>query len=66
VHSNGTVEFAGQRFSNPSKLAVAMVNANGGKAKALNGYDYIFVQTTTGPRSLADLRELLLNPDLAA
>jgi hypothetical protein len=59
VSANGNVGFLGQRFSNPSKLAVAMVNANGGKAKALNGYDYLFVQSATGPLPFDELRKRL-------
>jgi len=32
----------------PSKLAVTVVNTNGGKTEALNGYDYLFVRSSTG------------------
>ena len=58
---NGTVGFLSRRFSNPSKLAVAMVNANGGEAKALNGYDYLFIQSPDdGLLSLEELRGRLI------
>jgi hypothetical protein len=61
VAANGTVDFLGRTFSNPSKLAVAMVNANGGEAKALNGYDYLFVQSAVGPLPLEELRRRLID-----
>ena len=61
VTDKGTVDFLGKRFSNPSKLAMAMVNTNGGNAKALNGYDYLFVQTPKyGPLPLNELRRQLI------
>jgi hypothetical protein len=61
VADNGTVDFMDRRFSNPSKLAMAMVNATGGKAKALNGYDYLFVLSDEGrPLPLEELRRRLL------
>ena len=53
------VEFQGHKFSSPSKLAVAMVNSSGGKAEALNGYDYLFVKTDRGLVALAELRRKL-------
>ena len=36
--------------------AVRMVNDNGGSTKALNGYDYVFVNTPKGVVPLSDLR----------
>jgi hypothetical protein len=60
VTADGTVEYKGERFSIPSKLAFRMVNANGGHTKALNGYDYIFVKTANGITPLNELRERFL------
>jgi len=63
VSGDGRVEFRGEKFSSPSKLAKAMVNANGGKTPALNGYDYLFVQTGKGLVRLDQLREKLVSPN---
>lgn len=65
VVTDGRIEFQGQKFSGPSKLARAMVNANGGKAEALNGYDYLFVQTAKGLVRLDELRERVSVASLA-
>lgn len=59
VSADGSVEFQGRRFTVPSQLALAMVNAGNGKAKALNGYDYLFVQTARGMASLEEIRKEL-------
>ena len=60
VLADGCVEYRGQNFVVPSKLAVAVVNANGGEAKALNGYDYLFVRLTDGIVKLKELRDRFL------
>jgi hypothetical protein len=64
VAADGSVEFKGQKFYKPSKLAVAMVNSAvidpKQRAKALNGYDYLFAVTTKGLVSLHELRKQLL------
>jgi hypothetical protein len=65
VTSDGRVEFQEARFSSPSKLAVAMLNANGGKVPASNGYEYLHVQTAHGLLPLSKLRERLITGDLA-
>ena len=64
VATDGSVEFEGQKFYKPSKLAVAMVNSAATdpkqRAKALNGYDYLLADTSNGPVSLHELRKKLL------
>lgn len=60
VLADGTVEYRGRRYEIPSKLAVEVVNANGGKTAALNGYDYIFVQSSDGLKPLGELRDQFL------
>jgi Restriction Enzyme Adenine Methylase Associated len=64
VAADGSVEFKGQKFYKPSKLAVAMVNSAATdpkqRAKALNGYDYLFAGTSNGLVSLDELRKKLL------
>lgn len=58
VLANGTVEYSGRSYDVPSKLAVAVVNANGGKTAALNGYDYLLVREGLVP--LHKLRDRFL------
>jgi len=60
VLADGTVEYNGRRYEVPSKLAVDVVNANGGKTAALNGYDYIFVRSSKGLVPLSELRDRFL------
>jgi hypothetical protein len=57
VSPQGTVEYAGKSFSNPSTLAVAMVKHSGGKPTALNGFDYLVVQSENGLVPLKKLRD---------
>ena len=59
VLANGSVEYRNQRFDIPSKLAVTVINANGGKTKAVNGYDYLFVRSSSGMVPLSKLRDEL-------
>ena len=63
VSPQGTVEFEGNPFSNPSTLAVSMVKQSGGKPTALNGFDYLFVQSGKDLVSLKKLRDQLMNPN---
>lgn len=58
VEADGAVLFEGKAYTNPSSLAVAMVRASGHAepVKALNGYDYLIVETEQGQLSLAELR----------
>jgi hypothetical protein len=60
VLANGTVEYNGRSYDVPSKLAVAVVNGNGGKTAALNGYDYLFVRAPQGLVPLHELRDRFL------
>ncbi len=48
VVSDGRVEYQGRRYDIPSKLAVTVINKTGGKTEALNGYDYLFIRSSTG------------------
>lgn len=57
VLEDGYVHYRGLRYDVPSKLAVDVVNANGGKTPALNGYDYIFVRHFKKLVSLRELRD---------
>ncbi len=59
VRTDGSVEYRGRQYYAPSKLAVAVVNTNGGNTKALNGYDYLFVRRPTGRVQLKELRDSL-------
>jgi hypothetical protein len=59
VLANGGVEYGGQRYDIPSKLAVIVINANGGKTDAVNGYDYLFVRSPKGLVPLSKLRDEL-------
>jgi len=61
VQADGYVDYRGQRYQIPSKLAVDAVNFNGGKTKALNGYDYLFVRTSDRLVPLQELRDRYLN-----
>ena len=63
VLADGCVEYRGQNFVVPSKLAVAVVNANGGEAKALNGYDYLYVCVSNKLVLLQELRDRFLEQD---
>lgn len=62
VTAEGSVEFKGRTFFNPSKLALAMANSNQGSrpALALNGYDYLFVKSGRGLVSLNEKRAELM------
>ena len=55
--SNGSVEYRGRRYDVPSKLAGAVINTNGGKTEALNGYDYLFIRSSNWPVPLHKLRD---------
>lgn len=57
VLEDGYVLYRDLRYDVPSKLAVDVVNANGGKTPALNGYDYIFVRHSKKLVSLRELRD---------
>lgn len=57
VLPDGSVEYHGQHYLIPSKLAVDVVNDNGGKTKALNGYDYLFVRISNRLVPLKELRD---------
>jgi hypothetical protein len=57
VLPDGTVEYKERRYDVPSKLAVDVINTNGGSAKALNGYDYLFVRSSKGDMPLHELRD---------
>lgn len=59
VMANGSVEYGGQRYDIPSKLAFTVINTNGGKTKAVNGYDYLFVRSRGGLVPLSKLRDEL-------
>ncbi len=61
VLEDGSVDFAGTHYDVPSKLAVAVVNNNGGNTKALNGYDYLYVRTPNGLVPLQELRDRFLS-----
>lgn len=63
VTADGRIEFQKRSHASPSKLAVAMINASGGKTPAVNGYDYLFVKNDTGTISLDSLRRKLLGED---
>jgi RAMA domain-containing protein len=60
VADDGSVAFQGNKFFVPSQLVKAMLNANGGKVVASNGYDYIFVEGATGLVRLSELRQQLM------
>jgi hypothetical protein len=57
VLADGNVNYRGQHYLIPSKLAVDVVNANGGNTKALNGYDYLFVRVSNRIVPLKELRD---------
>jgi hypothetical protein len=57
ILADGSVEYRGRRYDIPSKLAVEVVNTNGGKTAALNGYDYLFVRSSNGLVPLDKLRD---------
>lgn len=57
VLADGSVEYRGRRYDIPSKLAVTVINTNGGKTEALNGYDYLFVRSSSGVVPLSKLRD---------
>lgn len=59
VLRDGKVEYQGRIYEVPSKLAIAVLNDNGGNSKAVNGYDYLFVHSHDGDHFLADLRKEL-------
>ena len=60
VNGHGTVDFGGQAYSNASNLAVAMVKQSGGKPTALNGFDYLFVNSDKTLVPLKRLRDRLM------
>lgn len=60
VLADGSVEYRGRRYDIPSKLAVTVINTNGGKTEALNGYDYLFVRSSSGAVRLSKLRDRFL------
>jgi hypothetical protein len=61
VLADGRVEYRGRGYDVPSKLAVEVVNTNGGKTDALNGYDYLMVRSSNGRRvPLKKLRDRLI------
>ncbi|MBN8508881.1 MAG: hypothetical protein J0L57_09750 [Burkholderiales bacterium] len=60
VLSDGSVGYRGHRYDVPSKLAIEVVNSNGGKTEALNGYDYLFVRSSKGDVPLSSLRDQFL------
>jgi len=61
VLADGSVEYNGQSYDVPSKLAVDVINNNGGNAEALNGYDYLFVRSSNRSlQKLGKLRDRLL------
>lgn len=59
VAKNGTAEYNGAQYAHPSTLAVEIVRQTGGEPKALNGFDYLFVESTKGPIPLKKLRDRL-------
>lgn len=59
VLPDGSVEYRGRHYETPSKLAIAVVNSNGGNTKALNGYEYLFVRSSKGFVPLQELRDHL-------
>jgi hypothetical protein len=60
VLADGRVEYRGRGYDVPSKLAVEVINTNGGKTEALNGYDYLMVRSSNGLVPLNKLRDRLL------
>jgi hypothetical protein len=60
VLADGSVDYRGQHYVVPSKLAVDVVNTNGGNTKALNGYDYLFVGVSNSLVPLQELRDRFL------
>jgi len=60
VLADGSVEYRGRRYDVPSRLAVTVINTSGGKTEALNGYDYLFVRSSTGMVPLSKLRDKFL------
>ena len=60
VLADGSVEYRGRRYDIPSKLAVTVINTSGGKTEALNGYDYLFVRSSSGLVPLSKLRDRFL------
>jgi hypothetical protein len=65
VSGDGSVIFGSERYFVPSKLARAMLNANGGNAVATNGYDYLFVERSGGLVCLDQLRQKATGLDTA-
>lgn len=60
VLADGSVNYNGHHYVIPSKLAVDVVNANGGNTKALNGYNYLFVRVSNRIVPLQELRDRFL------
>lgn len=60
VSEDGYVQFQDRRYDVPSDLAVTVVNANGGKTKALNGYDYLVIRHGKRLVPLHELRDRFL------
>ena len=60
VLADGNVNYNGQHYVIPSKLAIDVVNANGGNTKALNGYKYLFVRVSNRLVPLQELRDRFL------
>ena len=57
VLTDGSVQYRGKQYLVPSKLAVDVVNTNGGSTKAINGYQYLFIRESNRPVHLQELRE---------
>lgn len=57
MSTDGTVDYLGQHYVVPSKLAVDVINTNGGNTEALNGYDYIYVRISDAMIQLKELRD---------
>ncbi len=60
VVEDGSVEYRGRRYDIPSKLAITVINAKGGEARSVNGYDYILVRSSNGLVPLSELRDEFL------
>jgi len=60
VMADGNVNYNGQHYAIPSKLAIDVVNANGGDTKALNGYKYLYVRVSNRLMPLQELRDRFL------
>jgi hypothetical protein len=57
VLSDGSVDYKGHHYETPSKLAIAVINANAGNTKAINGYKYLFVRESNSLVPLQELRD---------